>query len=541
VVKTNKAKMKTKIQRLFLALATIGLVQSAGAQFNYVTNNGAITITHYTGSDSAVIIPDTINDFAVVSIGPGAFYFSSITSVIIPNSVTNIGDSAFQSCGSLNAITIPNSVIAIGNYEFQFCGSLTNLSIPSSVISVGDFAFFACTNLATITVDAANSMYSSVDGVLFDKSQTTLIQFPNGKGGDYTISNGVTCIGVAAFEDCLSLTNVTIPPSVTNVGTVSFSICPNLTAITVDPANSFYSSTNGILFDKSQTTLIQFPNGKSGSYTISESVASIGNYAFYYCTGLTNIIVPNSITNIGRQVFAECKTLTSVTIPNTVTSIGDVAFDGCANLINITIPNSVASIGSYAFAFTGLTNIEIPTSVTNIGTQAFRECKSLTGIAIPNTVSIIEDSTFEHCTSLTNVTIPNSITNIGNRAFYNCTSLTALYFQGNAPVVGSNAFVFDSKLTIYYLPETTGWNSIVAGRPAVLWNPQATTYSVAGGQFSFIISGPINVSIVVEACTNLVQPIWLPVSTNTLTGGSSSFSDSQSSNYSARFYRLRSQ
>jgi hypothetical protein len=217
----------------------------------------------------------------------------------------------------------------------------------------------------------------------------------------------------------------------------------------------------------------------------------------------------------------------SVTIPGTidglpVTSIGASAFSSCTGLTNVTIPNSVTSIGASVFsACTGLASVTIPNSVTNIGSGAFYRC-----------------------TSLTNVTIPNSVTNIGNGAFWSCTSLTIVYFKGNAPSVDSSAFSGDPNATVYYLAGTTGWGPTFAGRPTVLWKPQVQTsdasFGVRTNGFGFTITGISGTVIEVEACTDLANPTWLPLQTNTLSGDSFFFSDPRWTNHPARFYRLRS-
>ena len=149
------------------------------------------------------------------------------------------------------------------------------------------------------------------------------------------------------------------------------------------------------------------------------------------------------------------------------------------------------------------------------------------------------------CTSLTSVTIPNSVTSIGAYAFSGCTSLTAVYFRGNTPnSIAEDVFGYSDKVIVYYLPETTGWGSMFGGRPAVLWNPQVlssdASFGVRAGQFGFTIIGTSGLVIVVEASVDLANPVWTPVGTNTLTGGSSYFSDPQWTNYPSRFYRLRS-
>ena len=347
--------------------------------------------------------------------------------------------------------------------------------------------------------------YSSVAGVLFNKNQTTLIEYPCGKAGtSYTISNGVTCIGENAFT-YTSLTNVTIPTSVTNIGNGAFdgafNSCYSLTAITVDPLNSFYSSLAGVLFDKTQTTLLQFPAGIAGSYTIPSSVTNIAACAFYICAGLTN-----------------------VTIPNGVTSIGDNAFEVCSGLTSVTIPDSVIGIGDWAFNGSGLTSVTIPNSVTTIG-----------------------EGSFASCNGLTNVTIPNSVTNIEDSAFEVCSSLTSVNFQGNAPSLGEYVFYGDNNATVYYLPGTTGWGTTFGGRPTALWflpNPvileKDSNFGVQSNRFGFMVSWATNIPVVVEVITDLANPIWYPLDTNILTGGSVYFSDPQWTNYSTRLYRLRS-
>ena len=238
-------------------------------------------------------------------------------------SVTSIGESAFESCTSLTSLIIPNSVTSIGNYAFSGCSGLTSV----------------------------------------------------------TIGNSVTSIGKYAFSDCSGLTSVTIPNSVTSIGKYAFSDCSGLTEINVDENNTVYSSIDGVVFNKSQTELVCYPGGKQGAYIIPNSVTSIGEYAFDYCSGLTSVTIGNSVTSIGKYAFWGCTGLTSVTIPNSVTSIGESAFDDCTGLTSVTIGNSVTSIGNWAFyRCSGLTSIDIPNSVTSIGECAFFRCSGLTDI-----------------------------------------------------------------------------------------------------------------------------------------------------------------
>ena len=337
------------------------------------------------------------------------------------------------------AITIPSEidgkpVTSIGYNAFSFCTGLTSITIPNSVTSIGTYAFYGCSGLTSIT-----------------------------------IPNSVTSIGDWAFHGCSGLTSITLGNSVTSIGGWAFNGCTGLTSINVASGNNYYSSNNGVLFNKKKTALIRYPEGKSQtSYTIPNSVTSIGDHAFDGCTGLRSITISNSVTSIEDDVFARCTSLTSITIPNSVTRIEDYAFAHCTGLTSITIPNSVTSIGNWAFlGCTGLTSITIPNSVTSIGNVAFSGCTGLTSInvasdnnyysdnngvlfnkkktelirypqgksqtsyTIPSSVTSIGSWAFENCTGLTSITIPNSVTRIGDRAFIGCTGLKDVYYTGS--------------------------------------------------------------------------------------------------------------
>jgi hypothetical protein len=240
----------------------------------------------------------------------------------------------------------------------------------------------------------------------------------------------------------------------------------------------------------------------------------------------------------------------AVVIPDTmyglpVTSIGDYAFRDCGSLSSITIGTNVSSIGNWAFLHcTSLTSVTIPDCVTNIGEGAFKFCTSLTKITVPSGVTSIGKDMFNGCTSLTKITVPSGVTSIGAWAFGSCTSLAGVYFEGNAPTPDSAAFAGAFNPIVYYLPGTTGWNSTFGGRIALLWNSQVQTsgasFGVRTNRFGFAIIGTSGLIVVVEVCTNPNNPLWSPVGTNTLTGGLSYFSDSQWTNYTRRFYRIRS-
>ncbi|MDD6994762.1 MAG: leucine-rich repeat protein [Candidatus Borkfalkiaceae bacterium] len=254
---------------------------------------------------------------SVTSIGSYAFRgCSSLTSVTIGNSVTSIGSYAFRYCSSLKSVTIGNSITSIGSSAFDGCSSLTSVTIGNGVTSIGSSAFYDCSSLTSIIVAEGNPSYQSIDGNLYTKDGTTLIQYAIGKTATtFAIPDGVTSIGSSAFSNCSSLTSVTIGNRVTSIGSSAFSNCCSLTSVTI-------------------------PN----------SVTSIGSYAFSSCSSLTSVTIGNSVTSIGSYAFSYCRSLTSVTIPNSVKNIGGQAFYGCSSLTSVTIPNSVTRIGSYAIS-----------------------------------------------------------------------------------------------------------------------------------------------------------------------------------------------
>ncbi len=537
-------KLPPIVARLLLAaLISLALPATLQAQYTFVTNNGAITITKYSGPGGAVTIPNIINGFPVAA----------------------IGYQAFLNCFSLTSVTIPNGIAGVGQGAFLNCFALTKMTIGSGVINVGDGAFMCCPSLTSIMVDTNNPSYSSAAGVLFNKNLTALIAFPGGLKGNYAISNSVTTIGNYAFLFCTNLSNVTIPNGVTSIGDGCFARCTGLTNIVI-PNGVTRMGTNVFYFCTNLT-----------SVTIGSSVTNIDYGTFYNCYYLVNVAIPNSVIRIGDQAFYECTELTNVMIPNSVTSIGDDVFEECQSLASITvdadnpsysslggvlfnknqtmliefppglagsfaIPDSVTSVRSNAFLYCfRVASVTVPGSVTSIGNNAFFYCTHLTNIVVADGVTSIGNNAFEVC-ALTSVKIPGSITNIGQFAFFGCSSLTNAYFLGNAPADGYSAFSGESG-TAYYLPGTTGWGATFGSWPTVLWNPQAKTgdgsFGIQTNQFGFNIAGTANIPIVVEASTDL-GGTWNPLLNCTITNGSIYFSDPQWTNYPGRFYRLRS-
>ena len=436
--------------------------QIISKQFS-VTITGGTSIAARAFENCSNLVGITIsNDMKMI--GAAAFHnCTGLTSIVIPDSVTSIESEAFVGCSNLAKVTLSNTLTNIGPYAFKDCSSLTSIAIPDGVQTLDKYTFFGCTNLANVT-----------------------------------IGNNVTNIGDYAFSNCSSLTSITIPDSVMSIGYGVFSGCSSLESITIPfvgaqagvTSSDTYQYPFGYIFGTSSYTgsvaTEQYYYGSSTSsttydtYYIPSSLKSVnligGNVlygAFYNCSGLANITIPDSVINIDDYAFSGCSSLTSISIPDNITSIGVSAFRNCSGLTDITIPNSVKNIGSYAFYdCSGLTSVRIPANVTSIGGSAFYGCSKLqdiyitdivawcnisglnnlmkygssnkklyinnelvTSVTIPDGVTEIPSSAFSSFTGLTTVTIGNSATSIGSNAFSDCVGLTRITGSSNATSV----------------------------------------------------------------------------------------------------------
>ena len=397
-------------------------------------------------------------DGELTTIGGYAFYdCTSLTSVTIPDSVTTIGDYAFSDCDSLTSVTIGDSVTSIGNSAFSYCSSLTSITIPDSVTTIGERAFFWCSRLTNVT-----------------------------------IPDSVTTIGDEAFEGCSSLTSVAIPDSVTTIGEGVFGGCSNLAEF-----KGKFAADGGRCLIK-DNTFIAYAEASGTTYTIPDSVTTIGYEAFRSCYDLTSITIPDSVTTIVDAAFFECRSLTSVTIPDSVTTIGEWAFSDCISLTSVYCKATTPpSLGDYVFKYwdSGYVNIDCAIYVPAESVEAYKAASgwsdyaadiiaydfdtgeevaiskklfyTATALVEPDeatafNVAIVSNEwdeatgegvitfdgelteiggyAFSDCNSLTSVTIPDSVTTIGNGAFYHCISLTSVTIPDSVTTIGDGVF-----------------------------------------------------------------------------------------------------
>ena len=485
----------------------LALVASAGTLFAESGTCGTNLTWDLTGGVLTISGTGAMTNWiTILSPSPWDAYKSNIQSVVINDGVTTIGDAAFYNCPALSSVEIPYSVEVIGDVAFGSCPALTSVSIHNTVTSIGPQAFTSCVSLTAINVDDNNPNYCSVDGVLFNKDKTELMQCPGAKTGVYTIPNSVAVINDLAFSNCTGLTSIAISYSVTTIGDYAFANCSGLESLTCKAttppackANCFTDVPNNIPVYVPKTSLTDyntdgwtyFTNIQENPYVDSgncgdnliwklsyEGVLTISGTGEMdnwnsgepswtpYASSIKSVVVANGPTTIGQYAFKDYTNLKSVTIGNIVATIESYAFNGCTGLNSLTLGNGLTDIRNYAFMnCEALTSVTLPNSLTRIRDCAFR-ASGLTSIVIPNDVTNIGQQAFYNCSDLASLTIGNSVANIGNSAFKGCSGLTSITCRRiTPPSCGNTCFDGVNKSIPLYVPNGT----VTAYQNATIW------------------------------------------------------------------------
>lgn len=407
------------------------------------------------------------------SVGDFAFSdCSSLETINLPSGITTIGNYAFWYCENLTSLTLPSGLISIGDRAFENCYSLTSLEFPSSLTTLGELVFAGCYELSNLTLHSnltdvksnylfgGASNYNNLKDVryIIDSDLETYLQsnhpifYEINCGIKYylndqeittlEIPSGITSIGDGVFLSNKSLTNLTLSSKVSSIGISAFSYCDNLKDVRYyiydDLATyiqnghpDFYVGGIKYYWNDQEITTLEIPT----------SVTSIGNNAFYGCSGLTTLNLPSNVTSIGDRAFGGCSNLTSVDLPSSITKMGDFVFFYCEKLSNVNLPSDITTISTGAFGgCSSLQNINLPSGVTTIGDNAFSDCSNLTNVTLPSALASIGDYAFRGCSNLTNVILPSAFTAIGNVAFSGCSNLANVTLSSNITSIGTYAF-----------------------------------------------------------------------------------------------------
>ena len=448
--------------------------------------------------------PSNNKQFNVVGIGTAAFKQISITSVVIPNTVTSIGESAFNGCSSLSSITIGSGVKDIGRQAFWNCSNLSSVNI----LSIEAWCNIIFEDIYANPISLAHHLYldnTEIKNLVIPKGVATINNYAFWECSgltSLTIGEGVSSIGERSFSYCYGLTSVSIGDDVKTIGEGAFSGCSNMTVITIGNGLSvigfqaFESCENltsvnissieawcNIVFDDLSNPLqyahhlfvdgveiknLVIPNSVKSignhafrecnlnSVKIGENVKTIGDWAFAHCHELTNLDISEALTSIGDYAFFYCEGLTSINIPNSVTTIGESAFGCCKELTSLSLGSGISSTGVLAFTeCVSLTSITIPDHVTTIDYGSFRGCCGLHSVSIPNSVTTICDYAFQDCSSLASIIIPNSVTTIGDDGtFWGCSSLISITLPNSLVSIGNRTFYECTNLSSVLIPNS---------------------------------------------------------------------------------------
>ena len=416
--------------------------------------NGITNISNYTFYGckglTSVSIPNS-----VTTIGAAAFSScTNLTSVSIPNNLTTIGGSAFSNCTSLASITFPNSVTRIGNNAFEGCIGLSSINIPAEVKSIGSSAFTGCKNLVSVNLESNTIVSKDCES----SSESFYTIFGN-QVKTYTLGNAVKSIGSFAFSNCRNLEKISIPGSVTRIGNSAFSNCYSLDSVYISSIAAWcnivfdnYSSNPFADSSKFKSTHLFLNNTEVTELVIPEGLKKINDHSFLGCNNISTISIPKSIVSIGDYAFYGCEKLSSVYITDIAAwcqiEFGTNSFTYVQNLFvndkkvkELIIPNSVTAISADAFSgFLGLSSVTLPNSVIAIGDRAFYNCSSLSSVTLGEGLTRIGKAAFGGCSGLNNIAISSKVFYIDDYAFNNCNNLSSITIGPEVNYIGTSAF-----------------------------------------------------------------------------------------------------
>ena len=383
---------------------------------SYITYSGLLTI------------PSTIklngSDYSIIGIDNMAFKgCNKLTSIILPDNLTTLGEKAFSGCTALSSIILPNEVEQIGDETFSGCSALTSITVNDKLKSIGRAAFENCIALTDIILpDNVETIGSST----FKNCE---------KLSSVILGNSITELGDSTFLGCSTLKNIILPSSLQKIGVRSFNGCSSLINVELGHINSIGDvAFNGC----TALTSITFPN----------NLTSIGNYAFSGCTELLSATLGTGVFSVPNYTFNNCSKLATIVLSENITSIGQYAFQNCTSLAALPLTANITQINNYAFkGCTKLTSIEVPDQITSLGTYVFQNCTGITHAKIGSGITTLSNYTFYGCSNLEKVELSEKITSIGSYAFYNCQGLKILPITNAITTIGANAFYGCKGLT----------------------------------------------------------------------------------------------